>query len=167
MILDSLECGEPHPDIPPAQRIFEPFIGDWDLRVTWYLDRRVTREEAGEWSFGRVLEGRGVQDVWIVPPRSRRGANADLYEYGTSIRYYSPELDAWRSTWIGPMHDMIRTFIARREGDRIVLDANAHTEGALRWVFSDISQNAFKWRNFINDRGEWRLQQDFRCERRS
>src|SRR5690606_1309060 len=118
----ALVSADPHPDLAPEDRLFDPFIGSWDLEVTWYEGGRVTRTEPGEWHFAWVLEGRAVQDVWIVPRRDRRGAGADLYEYGTSLRFPDPDLGGWRSTWLGPMHRVARVFTARREGDDVVLD---------------------------------------------
>lgn len=164
MFSETLVSDQAHSSIPQEDRIFEPFIGTWDLKVRWYTDGKVDREMAGEWSFSRVLEGRGIQDVWIVPPPGER--SGDLYEYGTSVRYYEPGIRGWRSTWIGPMHDMVRTFVARRVGDEIVLQTEFDTDGALRWVFSEISASDFVWRNHIRVNGQWNLQQDFICHRR-
>lgn len=60
----------PHEDLSPADRLFEPFIGSWDLDITWYGHGAVTRRAKGEWHFAWVLEGRAIQDVWVVPPRA-------------------------------------------------------------------------------------------------
>ena len=112
---EALISALPHDAIPPGQRIFEPFIGSWDLVVSWYgPDGSLERRQDGEWHFERVLEGRGIQDVWIVPPRSQRPAASGDYEYGTSLRFYDPTIEAWRSTWIGPQHHVVYSFIARR-----------------------------------------------------
>lgn len=165
MFQDALICEGAHPSIPLSDRIFEPFIGEWDLRVRWYVEGNLAREMAGEWSFSRVLEGRGIQDVWIVPPRGQRNTE-ELYEYGTSVRFYEPSLQAWRSTWIGPMHDMVQTFLAQRDGDNIVLATKPQTEGALRWVFSDITAQEFHWHNYVYRCRVWQLQQDFLCTRK-
>ena len=115
--LPGLVSPGPHSDIPQEARIFVPFIGGWDLIITWRQAGAVVRVERGEWHFAWVLEGRGVQDVWITPPRSERSMRADLYEYGSSIRFYDRAIDGWRSTWIGPMQSVVRTFVARRVGD--------------------------------------------------
>jgi hypothetical protein len=159
MFHEALTCDEAHASIPPADRIFEQFIGSWNLRVRWYADDEVIREMEGEWMFSRILEGRGVQDVWIVPPRRARD-DAELYEFGTSVRYYEPNQRAWRSTWIGPMHDMVQTFWARRQGDRIVLTTESQNDGAMRWVFFDISPTTFRWCNYVRIGSTWKLQQD-------
>jgi hypothetical protein len=48
----------PHPDLAPEQQIFNPFIGSWNLLVTWYgEDGRATRYGRGESHFAWVLGG--------------------------------------------------------------------------------------------------------------
>lgn len=151
--------------IPVRSRIFEPFIGSWDLLVRWFdANGQLTREEKGEWHFARVLEGRGVQDVWIVPPRGSRGDEGD-YEYGTSIRFYDPSADAWQSTWIGPMHQVVRTFTARQVGARVVLETKPGEAPQMRWSFSDIAARSFSWTNELRENGTWRTQQTFEARR--
>jgi len=165
MIAESLISPRPHPDIPASDRIFAPFIGSWDLRVTWYATGEIVRQEDGEWHFAWVLEGRAVQDVWIVPRRERRATAPDLYEYGTSVRFYDHALGAWRSTWIGPMHGMIRSFVARHIGGTVVLDTDPGQGDPMRWEFSDVTHDTFVWRNWLNRDGRWMLQQDFMATR--
>ena len=165
MIAESLVSVGPHPDIPVSDLIFTPFIGSWDLRVTWYAEGEVVRQEDGEWHFGWVLEGRAIQDVWIVPRREKRITATHLYEYGTSIRFYDPSLAAWRSTWIGPMHGMVRTFVARQLAGTVTLETDPGQGDGMRWVFSDITDSAFVWRNSVHSDGRWLLQQDFIASR--
>jgi hypothetical protein len=153
--------------MPEDSQIFAPFIGSWDLIVRWWDKSGIaSRTEVGEWHFSWVLEGRGVQDVWIVPPRAQRNSGS-LYEYGTSIRFYDPGLNAWQSTWIGPMHRVVRTFIARKLGQDVVLETTPDISPAMRWSFSDISKNAFLWRNEVDEPGGWRTQQTFEAKRQS
>jgi hypothetical protein len=153
--------------IPPDHRIFEPLIGSWDLFVEWFDEAgEVVRTSDGEWHFSRVLEGRAVQDVWIVPPRSQRSGDDRDYEYGTSIRFYDASLGAWRSTWIGPARGWVMPFLARRVGDELVLENPA--EHAYRWTFSHIEPESFSWRNELKSpEGEWGLQQTFRARRKA
>ena len=163
---DSLISAGPHPDIPEAQRIFAPFIGDWDLIVKWFDETgKVSREEKGEWHFSWILEGRGIQDIWIVPPRPERAAHGDLYEYGTSLRFFDAELKAWQSTWIGPMHRIVRTFTARQVGDKVVLETTEGDVPRMRWSFADMKADAFTWRNELWTQKGWRTQQTFDARR--
>jgi hypothetical protein len=163
----SLVASGPHPQIASSNQIFAPFVGSWDLLVSWFDENgRLIRRQAGEWHFSWVLEGRAIQDIWIVPPRTVRHEASDLYEYGASMRFFDPGIDAWRSTWIGPMHGLVRTFIAKRFGDRVVLETTEGSEPRMRWSFSDIAPHSFNWSNEVWEHGCWRLQQSFRCQRR-
>ena len=166
-ILPGLVSPGPHPDIPIDQRIFAPLIGGWDLEVRWYEDGRITRREDGEWYFAWVLEGRGIQDVWIVPPRPARAGRLDLYEYGTSLRFYDAAHGAWRSTWLGPIHGMIRTFVARGREGRIELETDPGQGEPMRWIFDEVTQVSFTWRNFVQRNERWLLQQDFLARRKA
>lgn len=157
----------PHAQVPPEDQIFSPFLGGWDLAVSWFdKEGRVTKEMQGEWHFSWVLEGRAIQDVWVAPSRKFRTEQSELHEYGTSVRFFDPAIKAWRSTWIGPMHGLVRTFIARQVGDEVVLETLDGEMQRLRWSFSDITANTFNWRNDIWDNARWRCQQKFVCKRR-
>lgn len=154
----------PHPEHRSALMLFGQFVGSWELDATWYEDGEPVRRERGEWHFFWVLEGRAIQDVWIVPPRSERPARgADCYEYGATLRFFDPTLGAWRSTWHGPMKHTVIPFIARQEGEEIVLSGRHGDGRALRWIFSDISSHGFHWRSEALEAAgeEWELLQDF------
>jgi hypothetical protein len=156
----------PHPDLLPEQQIFAPFIGSWDLLVTWYgNDSRAVRRERGEWHFAWVLEGRAIQDVWIVPPRAERAGRGDLYEYGTSLRFFDPTLRAWRSTWFGPAQHAIHSFTAQRIGDEVVLETTPGQGRRMRWVFTEVTQERFVWRNYWDTGHGFTLTQDFQARR--
>jgi hypothetical protein len=161
----ALAATGPHPDIPIEHQIFRPFIGSWDLAVTWYdKDGAIRRQQNGEWHFSWVLEGRAVQDVWIVPPRTERSGSDQLYEYGASLRFFDSETGLWRSTWIGPMQRSTYTFAARMVGADLVLDTKL--DGSrMRWTFSDIAPDRFRWTNEKEEAGAWVVTQDFSAVR--
>jgi hypothetical protein len=165
---DALMSATPHAEIPEEQGIFAPFIGDWDLIVKWFDENgTLSREERGEWHFSWILEGRAIQDVWIVPPRDERARRGDLYEYGTSLRFFDKTLNAWQSTWIGPMHRVVRTFTARRQGNEVRLETTEGDVPRMRWSFCDMRTNSFIWRNELWTGSGWRLQQSFDARRSS
>lgn len=160
---DALLSEVPHPTIPQDNRIFEPFIGSWTLVVRWFdEDGRLNRQVPGEWHFARVLDGRAIQDIWITPSREERNGQG---EYGTSLRFYDSTINAWRSTWIGPVHRVIYTFIARGIDDRVVLETTDDMPLKMRWSFSDISPNSFRWSNEVWQNERWRTQQTFDAQR--
>ena len=155
----------PHADLSPEQQVFAPFIGSWNLEVTWYDDDIVIRREKGEWHFFWVLEGRAVQDIWIVPPRRDRAIAKNLYEYGTSIRFYDSELGLWRSTWIGPMRHSVHTFVVERACAALILTTVMEDRSEMRWVFSRIRTDSFSWRNERKQHNEWTVTQTFEARR--
>jgi len=103
---------------------------------------------AGEWILGWALEGRAVQDVWIVPSRAERDpADAAAGSYGTTLRYHVPAEDAWRIVWVNPVSDSVSTMTARRVGDAIVQDGVDDDGRPFRWVFSEVERDRFQWRS--------------------
>jgi hypothetical protein len=155
-MLDSLGAEGPHPDHADALMLFGQFVGAWEFDVVNYLPDGTTREAKGEWHFGWVLEGRAVQDVWIVPQ----------FEYGTTVRFYDSELGAWRVVWNGPVHGRQMTFVARERDGEIVLEGG-EGETAVSWIFSDVEPDAFHWRAVVSDDdgATWRTVQEMSVRR--
>jgi hypothetical protein len=172
--LDALKADGPAPDRIGQMDLYGWLIGAWDLDVVRYMPDGGERRRKGEWHFGWVLEGRAIQDVWIVPPRGelRRGdAAANVNSYGTTLRIYDPRIDAWQIQWIDPVTQNFLAMIGRKQGDDIVqLGKNADGYPA-RWSFSEITPNSFRWRGETSQdkdaAGEesWRLDVEFFARR--
>jgi hypothetical protein len=168
-LLEALVADGPDEERAEALMLFGRFVGEWELDWTGYYEDG-SRTERGEWIFAWVLEGRAVQDVWIIPERERRGsAGSEKGEYGTTIRVYDSALDAWLVTWNGPVRSARRTFLARRSGDEIVLDGGTDDERPLRWIFSEITDHSFSWRGEVSpDGGEtWELCEEMKVRRKA
>jgi hypothetical protein len=166
-LADALVADGPDPDHAEALMLFGQFVGEWELDWTGYDEAgNETMTERGEWIFGWVLEGRAVQDVWIIPGRGRRGSRAG--EYGTTVRFYDSELDAWYVTWNGPINRARRTFLGRRSGDEIVLEGRTEDGSLMRWIFSEIGEGSFHWRSVCSTDGEktWRRREEMRVRRK-
>ena len=164
-----LEADGPHEGIPADRRIFDPLIGSWALDVTWYEGDAVVRREPGEWHFAWVLEGRAVQDVWIVPPRSAGRDAPDAADYyGTTLRVYDPRIDAWRIQWTEPVSQSYLSMVGRRQGDDIVQDGEGPDGTRIRWSFTDITPDSFTWRfEASTDAGAtWHERMQFAATRR-
>jgi hypothetical protein len=141
----------PRPEFEQAFQPFAPLIGSWDLDVSWYDDEgRRTRETKGEWHFAWALDGSAVADIWITPSRAVR-TSADDGEWGLTIRIHDPELGAFRSTWMGPKHAVVITFIGHSGPGSITLEARESQSAKTRWIFTDITADTFHWRNEDED----------------
>jgi hypothetical protein len=169
--LDALHASGPSADRGANMDVYGWLIGSWDLDVTGFLPDGTQRRRPGEWHFGWVLEGRAIQDVWIVPPRGpgRQGdAAANVNSCGTTLRTYDPRIDAWHIQWTDPVAQTIFTMIGRKEGDTIVQLGKSPDGNLIRWSFSQITPNAFLWRGEVSaDEGAtWRLNVEFTARRK-
>src|SRR5207245_6638626 len=78
------------PEIPEAADAYGWLVGSWELDVRHYGADVTALHIEGEAHFGWTLEGRAVQDVWIMPRRSARAAGLDKTRnmYGTTLRVW-------------------------------------------------------------------------------
>jgi len=145
-MLEALSAQGPHPEHAEKLTLFGQFVGAWEVDSVSYLSDGTRETSRGEWHFGWILQGRGVQDVWISPSRSeRQESGLEFHEYGTAVRVYEPSLDAWRVVWMGPIRSRQILFVARQQGDEIVLEG-VESDAALQWIFSEIEPQSFRWR---------------------
>ena len=165
-MIDALRATGPHPGMVEDLLLFGQFVGAWDVDVTNIAQDGTKNVLKGEWHFGWILEGRAIMDVWITPRRSLR-KQADPYEYGATLRFFDPTIQAWRSTWIGPVRHLVRPFIARQVGDEIVLEGSFAPGNLTRWIFSHITATSFSWRNIesSDDGTTWTIVQEMAAQR--
>ncbi len=168
--LHTLESDGPAADRHGRMDLYGWLVGSWDLDVTRFLEDGSIRRRPGEWHFGWALEGRAIQDVWIVPPRGagRAGdAAANVDVYGTTLRVYDPRIDAWHIQWTDPVTQTYLTMIGRREGRDIVQLGQDAAGQRIRWSFSEITPDSFRWRGEVSaDEGStWRLTVEFFARR--
>jgi uncharacterized protein len=143
-----LFCETSSPELADAASLYRGLVGRWDVDVIDIEDDGTRRPSRGEWHFGWALEGRAIQDVFIVPARpernnavtSRRGNR-----YGTTVRFYDPTLQAWRIVWVNPVSGAVNSLTARREGDAIVQEGTDSDGTLIRWSFVEIDRNRFHW----------------------
>src|SRR2546423_228035 len=93
--LKGLDSTGPNKDYAGKMMLYGQLVGDWDIDYTAFnSDGSKLVLTKGEWHFGWALDGRAVEDVWIVPgPNQPRVAGAPKGEWGTTIRYYDPKID--------------------------------------------------------------------------
>lgn len=160
----ALQAIGPHPSLGDQAKVFGRLIGTWDVELTDIgKDGKVTRR-TGEYIVGWVMDGRVVQDFWIVNPS---GAHKDREVY-TELHYYDAKSKTWPSTFIDPEHASIARFSGGVVGDdRIVFDTQDF-DGDTRWSLNDIHADSFVWREEESlDGGKtWRLTAEHHMKRR-
>ncbi|SIT43092.1 conserved hypothetical protein [Paraburkholderia ribeironis] len=175
-------------DIDAADDLYGWLIGSWDMNVVHYRVDLRDAPRRGEIHFGWVLEGRAVQDVWIMPPRSERGERDDghatgnagqpgetrnaaepvLAMYGTTLRIWDPARRVWRVTYVNPQTGQRDELIGRRIGNDLV-QIGTHADGTpIRWNFTDITRDSFRWTGvaLAPDGVTWTLEAQFHARRR-
>jgi hypothetical protein len=164
----SLLSSRPHPSLGHHADTFGRLMGSW---AGEYRDQESGQPlETGsiEVHFGWVLQGRAVQDTWIAPPREPANAGSVLKRqtYGTTVRVFHPEIEAWRAVWLNPVRGKRNDLIGRRIGDDIVqfcLDADRPE----KWVFSRITARSFLWSALLlgDDGVTWVMDTEFQLHR--
>jgi hypothetical protein len=158
------------PEIPEADDVYGWLVGSWELDVLRYRGVDLTaRGLKGEVHFAWVLEGRAIQDVWIMPPRAERTPGVDKINnmYGTTLRVWDATIKAWRITWINPAHDHREQQVGRRVGPDIV-QVGARPDGTpTRWSYTEITPDSFHWLGEAlgPDGRTWQLEGEFRARR--
>jgi hypothetical protein len=144
-----LHASEADPERAEALKLYGRFVGDWDTQVIAHGPDGARYDSSGEIHFGWVLEGRAIQDVWMIPRLADR-KNAKPFPiagnwYGTTLRIYDPTIEAWRIYWIDPGRNVFRQQIGRARGDDIVQEGTTDSGLLSRWSFTGITPNSFHW----------------------
>lgn len=157
--VNALVSPGPAADRADKLALYGRFIGDWEFDALVHKDDGSEHRGRGEIHFVWALDGRAIQDVWILP---------DIF-YGATLRVYDPGLDAWHILWSDPLKQLYTRQLGRAQGDNIVQIGDMGNDTRLRWTFSDIAPDSFRWRGERSlDAGvTWHLQADFRARRSS
>src|SRR6266540_909207 len=129
-----------HTDRPAADRadkmgLYGWLIGRWEMDAVIHDDDGRKHTGRGQIHFGWVLEGRAIQDVWILPG----------FFYGTTLRVYDPGLDAWHILWNDPVKQLYVRQLGRARGKDIVQEGKNDACIATRWSFTEITPHSFHW----------------------
>ena len=147
----------PAPDRADKMGLYGWLIGSWEMDTVTYADDGQRHTGLGHIRFGWALEGRAIQDVWILP---------GLF-YGTTLRVYDPGIDAWHILWNDPLRQYYTRQIGRAQGADIVQIGKTDAGVPLRWTFTDITPDSFTWigERSLDGEATWHLQAEFRARR--
>jgi uncharacterized protein len=163
----------PSPELGEMAQALGWLVGGWSAQVRDFDPDGTVRQSSGEWWFSWVLEGRAIQDVFIVPPRTERQANRNMSSgsstrannrYGTTVRWFDQQRGLWRLVWVNPVSGALNVLGGKREGDCIVLEG-IEGDVRIRWSFNEIKPDSFIWRGETYENNNWRLGAEFRLRR--
>ena len=168
-----LHADGPDPERAGVLKLYGRFVGDWDAEIIAHAPDGTSHRTLGEIHFGWVLQGRAVQDVWMIPRLSDRPTAPQFpiagNWYGTTLRVNDPTIDAWRIFWMDPARNVFRQQIGRAQGTDIVQEGTTDTGERTRWSFTDITDNSFYWLGESKPAGapQWKLVVDVKARRRA
>lgn len=149
-LIGALHAEGPASDRADKLNLYGRFVGDWEMDIVVHAPDGGRHEGQGEIHFGWILEGRAIQDVWMIPRRKDRRADGPSMPlagnwYGTTLRIYDTRLDAWRIYWLDPATNAFRQQIVRPRGADIVQEGTTDDGSLSRWSFTNITPQSFRW----------------------
>jgi hypothetical protein len=150
------------PEIPETSDLYGWLIGSWSLDVRHHGVDVSGRGLTGEAHFAWVLDGRAVQDVWLIHRRAPEGPRM----YGSTLRAWDAAAGLWRVTWTDPTTGQRDQLVGRLVGEDLI-QLGTHASGTpIRWAFRDITPSSFRWTGEVLELdGSWRLEGEFRATR--
>jgi hypothetical protein len=168
---NALHAQGPVPEHESELALYGWLVGRWEFDITTFTEDGLTHNGHGEIDAGWVLRGRAIQDVWMIPRLAdRKPGIAQLPGagnwYGTTLRVYDPNLDAWHILWSDPATGFHSQQVGRARGRDIVQEGPDPRGGTMRWTFSDIEPDSFHWTaEHSADSSDWRKVVDIRARR--
>lgn len=154
--------GQSTPKIPAEYDWFAPLIGDWDF--DYYDDKDSPRHVEGEWIFRRILNGAGIEDMFICPSRQTLHINPQPDgEYGLAVRMFNHTTKCYDMVYACERY--MRRLQFKLEDDKLV--GTVLDQPDKKWVFSEITENTFHWQNItVLPNNEWKINSNVYARRK-
>jgi hypothetical protein len=161
----ALKATSPHPTLGDQGQVPGRLVGTWDVEYTTFAKDGTASQRTGEFIVEWVMDGRALQDLWIVHPRGTR-KEREVY---TDLHWFDAKSRTWRAAFIDPEHGSVAKFTGGPVGnDRYVLETPDLGSDRTRWSFYDIRRDSFAVRGEAsNDEGKtWKLESEYKMQRR-
>jgi hypothetical protein len=161
----ALKATSPHPTLADQAQVLGRLVGSWDVEYTTFAKDGTSSLRTGEFIVEWVMDGRALQDLWIVHPSGDR-KEREVY---TDLHWFDAKSRTWRSAFVDPEHGSVARFTGRPVGnDRYVLETPDFGSNQTRWSFYDIRRDTLAVRGEVsNDEGKtWKLESEYKMTRR-
>jgi hypothetical protein len=166
-LIAALGATSANPSLGDQAEVMGRLVGTWDVEYTDYAKDGKVTHRTGEFIAGWVLDGRALQDVWIVNPSGTR-KDREVY---TDLHYFDSKSRTWRDTFVDPERGSAARFTGGPVGnDRFVIETqDMGSKTITRWSFNEIREDSFVYRDEASGDGgkTWRLQSEYRMKRRA
>lgn len=148
--------GETTEQIPKEYDWFAPLIGDWNFEYKdKFIDGDVDkpqRQIKGEWIFRRVLNGLGIEDMFICPSRATREINPQADgEYGVGLRMFNRKTLCYDMVYACESKFTRLTFTMENG----ILTGTIIDNPKRKWRFVERNEDTFHWQNItIQENGK-------------
>jgi hypothetical protein len=160
----ALRATSPHPTLGDQGQVPGRLVGTWDVEYTTFAKDGTASQRTGEFIVEWVMDGRAIQDLWIVHPSGTR-KEREVY---TDLHWFDARSRTWRSAFVDPEHGSVAKFTGGPVGDdRYVLETPDLGSKQTRWSFYDIRRDSFAVRGEAsNDDGKtWKLESEYKMKR--
>jgi hypothetical protein len=164
-MVTALQATGPHPSLGDQAAVFGRFVGTWDGEYNEFSKDGKTTRSSGEWIFGWVMDGRAIQDLFIIHPSA---AHKEGF-IGTTLRYFDPKSGTWSVTFIDPEYGAVETLTGGAVGDDRIVLLSQNTDGKeSRWSLDNIRPDSWIFRDERSGDGgkTWRLREEDHMKRR-
>jgi len=127
-----------------CSNLFGLLIGEWNFEWTDKLFPERNRHLKGEWSFKRLPQYHGICDTFICPSRSECAKSGLIPRPRITKRLYNLNTGEW-NIYDGDDDNLNRYHTEFTANKIIIYDTSNNNSSKLRWIFSDILLNSFKW----------------------
>jgi hypothetical protein len=164
-MVTALEALGPLASLGDQAKVFGRLVGTWQVEYSDFSKDGKVTHRSGELIVGWIMDGRAIQDLWIVDPTGTR-KEREVY---TDVRYFDPKSRTWPAVFVDPEHASVARFTGGSVGDdRIVLETQDFGDNETRWSANDIRPDSFVWREEESSDGgkTWRLLAQHQMKRR-
>jgi hypothetical protein len=161
----ALKATNPHPSLRDQAQVLGRLVGAWDVEYTTFAKDGTSSLRTGEFIVEWVMDGRAIQDLWIVHPSGER-KEREVY---TDLHWFDAKSRTWRSAFVDPEHGSVARFTGGPVGnDRYVLETPDFGSNQTRWSFYDIRRDTLAVRGEVSsdDGKTWKVESEYKMKRR-
>ncbi|MEM8567927.1 MAG: hypothetical protein AAGF85_15800 [Bacteroidota bacterium] len=157
---DQHPFGKKNDRMPEELQQFGQLIGVWKMTSHAFYQEKWYSGWPSYWAWKYALDGTVVLDYFYQSKEDFPPVVPKNYDtHGMNVRVYDQDTDSWKITWVsnsGPESRISAKYI----NQEIHMKSMGQDSTQWRIIFSEITQDSFKWRQESrSESGDWTFQQ--------